>query len=78
MKEFFFSFRSITEAQQARQLLQRQGIAARLERSPRSMQTGGCGFGLRVAGRDYPRARALLRNVRAVYTFGSDGKAGSV
>ncbi len=45
---FYITFRSITYAQRAQILLERQGIRTYLLRTPRAMAKGGCGYSLRT------------------------------
>ncbi len=45
---FYITFRSITYAQRAQNLLDRRGIRSYLYRTPKAMAKGGCGYSLRV------------------------------
>ena len=59
MNDYLITFRSITPAQRARDLLFHQGISAGLQRTPRALAQRGCGYSLRV--QDVERAVCLLR-----------------
>ena len=48
MHEYYFTFRSITTAQRARELLRRQKLPGVLLRTPKAMALQGCGHSLRV------------------------------
>lgn len=73
MKEFFFTFRSILPAQQARNKLQSNGIACRLTRTPMKLQDNGCGYSVRVDSKDYARARRLLSGYGRIYLHSVQG-----
>lgn len=64
--EHYITFRSLTTAQRASALLQRYGIAHRLQRTPKSMAGLGCGYSLKLAG---------WRSLEAVQLFREDGIA---
>lgn len=63
------AFRSITPAQRAEQLLRRNGIASRLQRTPRSMAQGGCGYCLTLRSQSGARAMKLLAQAGIVGTM---------
>ena len=48
MQICFITFRSITPAQRAEQLLGRSGFSSYLRRTPRWMEQKGCGYGVQV------------------------------
>ena len=56
-----FSFRSLTAAQQGRNVLSGGAISAELLRAPRAIAVQGCAFVLRVRAEDGLRAADLLR-----------------
>ena len=61
MNRDFITFRSITPAQQAQRLLQRAGVDAMLQRTPRQMEQLGCGYCLRLRPEDRGQALVLLK-----------------
>lgn len=54
------TFRSITPAQKAQQILNRAGIRTGLQRTPKNMEQRGCGYCLRLRSSDRPVALELL------------------
>lgn len=65
MFSYFFTFRSLTAAQQARNILYTAGIGSELLRAPKSVASQGCGFVLLIAAQDAVPAADLLRAWRA-------------
>lgn len=61
MRVCFITFRSITYAQRAQELLRRSGMGTSLGRTPRSLEQKGCGYSLRVPFTASQRALSLLR-----------------
>ena len=61
MFEYYFTYRALTPAQSARNVLFTNGIGARVDRAPRTLSTNGCGYVLRVAAQNGLRAASLLR-----------------
>lgn len=55
------TFRSITFAQRGERTLHKGGVDAVLQRTPRWMETRGCGYCLRLRPGTEARALALLR-----------------
>ena len=49
MFEYYFTFRAVTPAQSARNVLHSGGVAAAIGRAPRQLSMQGCGYVLRVA-----------------------------
>lgn len=74
----YITFRSITGAQLGAKLLNRAGLNHLMMRSPQSMAKNGCGYALRVKGRDLYPAVELLRQGNAPYQklFGDYGSGG--
>ena len=74
MVTFIITFRSVTPAQRAEQLLRSLGIACNLGRTPRWMEEQGCGYSLRTTDTE---AVMLLRShkipFRKVYRQGGKG-----
>ena len=56
----YFRFDSLTNAQSAKRLLQRYGIASAVRRDPQPDRRHGCGFALFVSG-NQRQAQKLLR-----------------
>ena len=74
MGTLIITFRSVTPAQRAEQLLRSVGITYNLGRTPRWMEEQGCGYSLRTTE---PGAVTILRNhnipFRRVYRQGEKG-----
>ena len=60
MKDAYFVLRSVTYAQRARQVLEREGIPAAQLRSPRQLSPKSCAYALRVRADRCDRALRLL------------------
>lgn len=77
MQNCMITFRSVTPAQRAQSLLQRSGTACRLQRTPRNLESQGCGYGLRVplpnASDALQRLRGAGIDYRKVYLQQEDG-----
>lgn len=75
--EWLITFRSVTYAQRAEQILQRGKIPCRLLRTPKHLTERGCGYCLRIRGMDAPSAVAMLRrerlNYEKLYALRDDG-----
>ena len=65
MNDHYFTFRSLTAAQQAAMLLTRNGIPARLVRTPSRLSQNGCGYAVRVW--EYDRANAVFVQENVIY-----------
>lgn len=78
MKFYYITFRSVTVAQRAEQLLQGERIRCTLLRTPRWMEAQGCGYCLRLWTDDISAALRLLRGhqvpLRKVYIQAPDGQ----
>ncbi len=78
MQNCMITFRSVTPAQRAQSLLQRSGTLCRLQRTPRYLESQGCGYGLRLSLSDAPGALERLRSAgidyRKVYLQREEGK----
>lgn len=79
MFDYYYTFRSITFAQRAQQILANARIPCALLRAPKSMSAKGCGYALKLRPRDTAGAAALLRNagvpISGVYRVRPDGSA---
>ena len=82
MYEYYFTFRSMTRAQQAALELLRYGVDSRYLRAPKSISSMGCGYAVAVEKRYAHRAAAVLRlrgtGFERVFRVNSDGKAEEV
>lgn len=77
MKFYFITFRSVTFAQRGEQVLNKAGIRCTLQRTPRWMESQGCGYSLRIWTADVMASVELLREegvaMRKVYVQGDNG-----
>jgi len=64
MEEYLITARSVTHAQRMAQALERRGIRAVVARAPMGLTGKGCGYVLRLRGRDrVSRAWTLLQEL---------------
>ena len=79
MKFCLITFRSVTPAQRAENLLHRNGIGCSMQRTHSWMEEQGCGYSLRIKQNDVASSVALLRrnqiSFRKVYVYHEDGTA---
>ena len=77
MKTYYITFRSATYAQRGESLLNRAGIRCNLHRTPRWMESQGCGYALWVRTDDIAFGVGLLRQqsvpLRRVYVQSGEG-----
>ena len=77
MNWYLLTFRSVTLAQRGERMLQRGGVNAAMSRAPKWMEERGCGYCLRLRGRDLSRAKELLSEgglpYRRLYAQRPDG-----
>ena len=77
MKNCMITFRSVTPAQRAEEVLRRAGVEWTLQRTPKWMEEKGCGYSLRLNCRDIMAAAALLRQAgiqfRKAYALSDSG-----
>ncbi len=70
--------RSLTYAQRSARLLTNAGYSAVVQRLPRDISEGGCGYGIRVPERAVGEMLAFLRennlSAKKVYCFDADGR----
>lgn len=59
--DWLITFRSVTYAQRAEQILRRAGIDTHLRRTPKELSKRGCGYCLSLSGKDVPAGVELLR-----------------
>lgn len=67
MKYCFITLRSLTMAQKAESLLERNGINCSVQRAPRWMEELGCGNGLRINCEDIQDSLVILKRNNIVY-----------
>jgi len=77
MKNYLFTFRSVTYAQKAESVLKRAGIDCFLRRTPKMLTNRECGYCLQIKPWDYTNALAVLQNLQVqfgkVYAMDYDG-----
>jgi len=77
MKFYYVTFRSVTHGQKAERLLKQEGFRCHLLRTPKWMETKGCGYSLRIWTEDIRRPVALLRRemvpMQKIYIQTGDG-----
>ncbi len=77
MKNCMITFRSVTPAQRAEELLRRAGVNCNLQRTPKWMEEKGCGYSVRLDRRDIMAAAMLLRqggvSFRKAYAMDDNG-----
>lgn len=61
MYEYYFTFRSVTGAQNAMMALEERGIPAVFLRTPRFLSRVGCGYAIKLSYSDGYGAAAILR-----------------
>ena len=65
--DWLITFRSITFAQKGERRLRQEGISCDLLRTPRALSERGCGYCLRIRGKDAVAAVALLREQEILF-----------
>ena len=66
-QDWLITFRSVTFAQHAERSLRRENISCQLQRTPKMLNTRGCGYCLRLRGDDALSAVAILRSEQIPY-----------
>lgn len=61
MKFYYVTFRSVTHGQRGEKLLKNEGIRCHLLRTPKWMESKGCGYSLRIWTDDITRPLGILR-----------------
>ena len=80
MEFYYFRCRSVTYAQRASRTLERAGVHCSIVKLPQKLSDEGCGYSLKISGKNHINAYKLLRNagfdIAAIYTAdnGSDFK----
>ncbi len=67
MYQYYFTFRSMTQAQRAVGLLRQAGIFPTLLRTPRAISSQGCGYSILVRGEEVYQTAAALRAGLVLY-----------
>ena len=77
MKTYYFTFRSVTHAQRGEQILNQNGIRAVMLRTPKWMESQGCGYSLRIRTGELHSVSRLLKEkgiqFRKIYVQNPDG-----
>ena len=73
MREYCFSFRSVTAAQRGLHALAGAGIPASMTRTPAQLAKNGCGYCLRLSGRYAASAAALLQGGQGIWRCTESG-----
>jgi len=77
MKNCIITFRSVTPAQRAEEVLRRAGVECTVQRTPKWMEEKGCGYSLHLHCRDIMSASMMLRQAgvhfRRAYNLREDG-----
>ena len=78
MYDCMITFRSVMPAQRAEGVLHGQKISATVQRTPKWMETQGCGYSLRLPCAQLPRAVELLQqnhiHYRKLYRYTDGGR----
>ena len=76
-REWMITFRSVTYAQRAERTLRTRQILSQIQRTPKHLTDRGCGYCLRLAELDMPRAVEILRREKLpfekLYVIGENG-----
>jgi len=67
MEKCIITFRSVTPAQRAEQLLRRAGVHCGLHRTPRHLAQQGCGYSLRIQSHRLQQALHVLQEHQVPY-----------
>ena len=67
MKFYYVTFRSVTHGQRGEKLLKHQGIRCSLQRTPKWMETRGCGYSLRIWTEDISQSLEILRREKVTF-----------
>ena len=77
MKKCMITFRSVTPAQRAEDMLRRAGVECTIQRTPKWMEEKGCGYSLRLDCSELMAAAMLLRQAgisfRKAYSLTDSG-----
>lgn len=67
MLDYYFTFRSMTAAQQAVMELNKSGLFASLLRAPRALSSMGCGYAVRISFQNGPAAALVMQKADIVF-----------
>ncbi len=77
MRKCIITFRSVTPAQRAEDVLRRAGVVCTIQRTPKWMEEKGCGYSLQMDCTDMMTASMLLRQAgiqfRKAYNLRENG-----
>lgn len=75
--QWLITFRSVTFAQHAERALRRENISCQLQRTPKMLNSRGCGYCLRLREKDALYAVAILQGEQIsygkLYAISADG-----
>ena len=75
---WLITFRSVTFAQKGERQLKKAGITCTMQRTPKELSERGCGYCLRIPGRNAMEAVEILREKQVsfgkVYAITEDGR----
>ena len=78
MKFYYITFRSVTYAQRGERILKAADIPCTLQRTPKWMESQGCGYALRLWTKEPDAAVGLLQRngvpMRKIYRQRQDGQ----
>lgn len=60
MRQYYFTFRSVTSAMQEQKRLEGAGVRATVVRTPSALRKQGCGYSLYVRQQAFAAAQAIL------------------
>lgn len=74
MKNYLFTFRSVTYAQKGERILRRSGIDCIVRRTPKALTNKECGYSLQLRPGDFARALELLQSEQVQFgkVYGMD------
>ena len=73
MKDYYFTFRSVTKAMEAEKRLKKAGMSPYLLRTPAELRKKGCGYSIRLRESEWEPARAVLTDEGYERLFRKDG-----
>lgn len=65
--QWLITFRSVTFAQKGEKILKAAGVECALQRTPKELSRRGCGYCLRLRGKDAFRGVELLRQEQLLF-----------
>lgn len=73
MKEYYFTFRSVTRAMEAEKRLKQAGMNPYVLRTPAELRKKGCGYSIRIRETEWEPARAVVTDEGFERLFRKDG-----